>query len=387
MRFLPDKPSLGFLRQEAKDLLATLRESDPDASLAVAQQSLAAQYGMRHWGELKSETERRATAAAPAPPDGLTDALAIAFGLGRVTIAAAPVSFTPMGRCWSIMTDHGRWLAATVYPWITDAQAEVGAQLRNAAAAKGIAAPTPVHSPQGRLIESVQGQSWRVHEWLEVGPSPVSPAPAAVARRIGSTYGTLHSLAFPSEAPINPYLTSRRPETDWESLLAQARAAHKPWAEQLSDALPTLYDLGTIGAEADKDKIILCNCNLIPENVRTGHSDELVIMEWDFAGSLTPELELGSALMHWTTQPSINDLAIKALRDGYVQAAGQWPRLEIASFTVAISGWLNWTYNTICEAINPSDEDQADVAERETLELLRRPLARSSLEQLLAVTR
>jgi hypothetical protein len=33
---------------------------------------------------------------------------------------------------------------------------------------------------------------------------------------------------------------------------------------------------------------------------------------------------------------------VAAFRDGYVQAAGQWPKLELASFAVAVSGWLNW---------------------------------------------
>ena len=196
MRFLPDKPSLDFLRKEAKDLLAALRESSPQASLTDAQQALAAQYGMRDWAELKSEAERRA-AEAPVAPDGLADALASAFGLGRVTDGAAPVSFTPMGRCWSVSTDRGRWLAVTVYPWITAAQAEIGAQLRDAAVAVGVAAPAPVRTPDGRLIETVMGQSWRVHEWIEVGPTPVAPTPAAVAARIGTTYGKLHALANP----------------------------------------------------------------------------------------------------------------------------------------------------------------------------------------------
>jgi hypothetical protein len=382
VRFLPDKPSLGFLRKEAKDLLAALRESSPQASLAEAQQALASQYGMRDWMELKTEAERRA-AEIPVVPAGLAKALATAFGLGEVT-NVAPVSFTPMGRCWSITTGRGRWLAVTVYPWITQAQAEVGARLRAAAVAVGVAAPTPVRSPQGRLIEAVQGQSWRVHEWIEVGPSPVMPTPAAVARRIGTTYGALHSLALPSAAPVNPYLTSRMSEAEWEKLLDRARAARKPWAEQLYETLPALFDLRTIEADVDGSKVILCNCNLIPEHVRVGHNDELVVTEWDFAGSLTPELELGSALRLWTLRPSIQPRTVGAFRDGYIDAAGQWPKLELASFAVAVAGWLNWTYNTICEAIDPSDSDHAAFAERETADLLNGPMTRSSLEELLA---
>ena len=382
MRFLPDKPSLGFLRKEAKDLLAALRESSPEASLADAQRALAVEYGMRDWTELKSEVERRAV-EVPVAPSGLADELAATFGLGAVTAAASPVSFTPMGRCWSITTDRGRWLAVTVFDWITNDQAEVGALLRDAAVAAGIVAPTPVRSPGGRLIETVQGQNWRVHEWIEVGPSPVLPTPTAVARRIGSTYGTLHSLAIPSKAPLSWYLTTRKSDADWDNLLARARAAHKPWTEQLSQTLPLIAELRSIEIDADSNDFILCISNLIPEHVRIGHNDELVVTEWDFAGSLTPEQEIGYALGHWTLRPSLNPQAAQAFRDGYLQSAGHWPKLELASFAVAVSGWLNWTYNTICEAIDPTDADQAEVTERGTVDLLTRPMTRPILQALL----
>jgi Glyoxalase superfamily protein len=383
VRLLPDKPSLDFLRKEAKDLLAALRESSPQTSLADAQQALASQYGMRDWSELKAEAVRRA-ADGPVAPDGLADALAIAFDLGAVVAAPSPVSFTPMGRCWSITTDRGRWLAVTVYAWITQAQAEIGARLRDAAVAAGVTAPTPVRSPHGRLIETVQGQSWRVHEWIEVGPMPVAPTPAVVARRVGAIYGTLHALALPNEAPVTPWLTSRRPDSEWERLLDRARTAKKPWAEQLSQAMPAVFELQTIQANIDSDEVILCNCNLIPENVRTGHNDELVVTEWDFAGSLTPRLELGSALGHWMLRPLAEHTTIAAFRDGYAQAAGGWPQLELSSFAVAVTAWLNWMYNTICEAIDPRDSDHAAFADRETLDLLNRPMTRASLQQLLA---
>lgn len=382
MRFLPDKPSLGFLRKEAKDLLAALRETTPEASLADAQRALASEYGMRDWIELKSEAERRA-AEVPVAPDGLADSLAAAFGLGSVTAAATPVSFTPMGRCWSITTARGRWLSVTVYPWITDAQAEVGARLRDAAVAAGVVAPTPVRSPEGRLIETVQGQNWRVHEWIEVGPTPVTPTPVAVARQIGATYGVLHSLAIPSEAPLGWYLTCRKPAADWDRLLDRARAAGKPWAEQLNQALPILAELRTIELDADGN-FILCNSNLIPEHVRIRHNDELVVTEWDFAGSMTPELELGSALGQWVLRPTLNRKALLAFREGYEEAAGHWPKLELTSFAVAVSAWLNWMYNTICEAIDPTNADQADVAERGTFDLLNHPMTCASLQELLA---
>jgi hypothetical protein len=383
MRLLPDKPSLDFLRKEAKDLLAVLRETSPRASLAEAQQALAAQYGMHDWSELKSEALRRA-ANAPVAPDGLADALATTFDLGTVIGSAAPVSFTPMGRCWSITTDRGRWLAVTVHAWITEAQAELGTRLRDAAVASGVTAPSPVRSPGGRLIETVQDQSWRVHEWIDVGPMPVTPTPTAVARRVGAIHGALHGLAIPSETPINRYVTARGSDADWARLLDRARTARAPWAEQLNEALPMLFDLRRIELDIGSDELILCNCNLIPEHVRMGHNNELVVTEWDFAGSLTPRLELGFALGQWMLRPLADRTTIQAFRDGYVEAAGGWPRLGLSSFAVAVTGWLNWLYNTICEAIDPRDSDHAVFAQRSTVDLLSRPMTRESLEQILA---
>ena len=152
------------------------------------------------------------------------------------------------------------------------------------------------------------------------------PISTALARQAGTTLGTLHALAIPSESPINPYLISRRPEADWYQLRDRARAAGKPWAEQLDASLPALLDLHGIETEVAADRLILCNQNFIPSHVRQGRNDELIVMEWDFAGSLTAELEIGIALTHWTMRPSTNLKAVAALREGYLDVA-EWPKL------------------------------------------------------------
>jgi hypothetical protein len=327
VRLLPDQPNLAFLRKEAKDILAALRESKPTASLAEAQQVLAVQYGLRDWTALKAEAERRIAAGLPEPPDGLADALAAAFDLGEVAKPAVAVSLTPMGRCWSITTHRGRWLAVTV-PWTTNEQAETGA-----------------------------------------------------------IFGTLHSLAIPSQTPIGPYLTERRPHDAWRALANEARDAGKPWAGRLREVLPTLFELSTIEADVDDHGLILCNRVINPENVRVGHNDELVVTEWDLSGSLTPELEIGWALAHWTLQPALNPKATAVFREGYVEAAGGWPDLELSSFAVAVTGYLNWTYQTVCAAMNSKDADHVAFAEVEAVDLLKSPITRTDLERLLAVAR
>ena len=53
-RNLPDRPSLEYLKKEAKALLDQLQRSNPAAQLADAQHALAHEYGFASWPKLKS---------------------------------------------------------------------------------------------------------------------------------------------------------------------------------------------------------------------------------------------------------------------------------------------------------------------------------------------
>ena len=59
-RNLPDRPSLEFLRKEAKALLASLQQRDAAAQLADAQYALARDYGFDSWPKLKAHVEQLA---------------------------------------------------------------------------------------------------------------------------------------------------------------------------------------------------------------------------------------------------------------------------------------------------------------------------------------
>jgi len=64
-RPLPERPSLEYLKHEAKDLLATLRARTPEARLAQAQHALARQYGFASWPRLRRHVEGAALSASP----------------------------------------------------------------------------------------------------------------------------------------------------------------------------------------------------------------------------------------------------------------------------------------------------------------------------------
>jgi effector-binding domain-containing protein len=89
VKALPERPNLDHLRQQAKDLLATMRASHPTTSLATAQAQLARQYGHRTWPELKAEVERRRACPSPEEEHPMSaEAIPVRLRPGR----ALPVS-------------------------------------------------------------------------------------------------------------------------------------------------------------------------------------------------------------------------------------------------------------------------------------------------------
>jgi hypothetical protein len=67
-RNLPDRPDFDHLKKQAKALLRTLRERQPDATLADAQHALAREYGFASWPKLKAHVEAMPSPAPPLSP-------------------------------------------------------------------------------------------------------------------------------------------------------------------------------------------------------------------------------------------------------------------------------------------------------------------------------
>src|SRR5262249_59807747 len=155
MKMLPDNPNLGHLRRQAKDLLPGLRDSDPHASLADAQSSLAEQYGFRTWTDLKAEVDRRQGQADIADP-ALAREIASRF---RLEVVAGPMRSVSRpdesGRRWLLQTDLGHWAPRTVDDVFPVTDGEANARFQEAAAQAGVTLPTPVRSGTGAVVETI----------------------------------------------------------------------------------------------------------------------------------------------------------------------------------------------------------------------------------------
>ena len=384
MRLLADSPSMEFLRREAKDLLHVLRASDGGATLASAQRALAEEYGFRTWSALKAEVDRR-RAEIQRAPDGLAEGVASEFGLGAVTAPMTPIRDEYIGRRWELPTERGRFVVRPVFDWIDDRQAEVAVDLQERARTAGVRSPVPVRTPDGGLVRRVLDQSWRVDDWVDLGPTPVEPVPSDVARHVGVVLAAVHEVAPPTDRPMQgPWVSpADRPTEDlWRALVARVRGAEMPWSDDLAALRRPIEELSAVTAEPPRGAMVVSNCDIGVEQVRMGPGGELVVMHWDFAGPMVPEWELATTLFHWTQRGS-NLESARALSDGYRDRRGHLPSLGLGSFSPVITGWLTWLLHRAWEASDPEPSEKRDFAEQSVAEVLDEPLTVGRLHALL----
>jgi hypothetical protein len=296
----------------------------------------------------------------------------------------AAVAFQYTGRRWCLTTERGRFVGGTVFDYMTNEGADRKNDLRERARRVGVQSPRAVRGPDGNLIQRVRGENWRVDEWLDVGPAPLPPVTAAAARRVGSLLASIHSIAEPAAGQIHPYLTRRHTGEEWHTLIDRARAANKPWVDDVIGLLPTVERLSAVQSPTPDDRVFSI-CDLTPEAVRLGPDGDLIVMHWEFAGTTVPAWELAGVLMQWTHGPrgEVNVVAARGIAEGYASVAGALPALSLESFTQTVTAWLNWTYNQICDAIDASDAERAAFSEQEMRDCLDDPLTIDKIQAML----
>lgn len=383
MKLLPDNPSLDHLRQQAKDLLAGLKESVPATTLADAQRSLAEQYGFRTWPDMKTEVDQRRGHTDVASPE-LAIELAQTFDLGSPIEPMRSVSADDMGRAWSMTTDRGRWAVRTMDTWYPIVDADTDVQLQKAALAAGVTLPIPQVSRSGAIVEEVGGHRWRACEWRHSGPPLAAPVDAATTRKVGQTLATIHALAIPIDR-ISPWHAARLVPEPWQEVAQRATTAQASWVVDLKERIPDLLELDVIGAVPEQSAPVLCHNTLGPGVVRRGSAGELVVLSWEHAGGQPTGWELCDALVHWTNDPNggINRAAALAMVDGYRTVTGTLPPIGIDSFHGAAISLVNYLNGLIGDALNEPAEERRALANRSVHHLLTHMPTRSTFEQIL----
>jgi aminoglycoside phosphotransferase (APT) family kinase protein len=384
VKTLPDNPSLGHLRKQAKDLLAGLRDCDPRASLAEAQASLAEQYGFRAWTDLKAEVDRQRGRAEVAGP-ALARQIASRFGLGEVTGPMRSVSRTDeIGRRWFLRTDRGDWAPRTVDDVFPVTDGEDNTEFQEAAARAGVTLPAPVRSQAGAVIETIEGSRWRVYHWLHSGPPLAAPVSATITGAVGEILATIHALRFPV-AGICPWSSIQLRTMSWADLADLAGAKGAGWAPLLAAAVPTMAGLEALAHGVATGEPVLCHNNLTPGNVLLGPGEQPIVTGWEHANGLPPEWELSASLASWAVNPNggINAAGARALLDGYQRRAGSLPALSVETFRGAATGLQNYVAGQVDWALNATSEHDQRYADRSVRHLLTHLPSVETYEQVL----
>ena len=394
VRTLPDSPSLEYLRRQAKDLLVGMRQVRPESliQLADAQTALAQQYGFRTWPELKAEVDRRHGAAQIAEP-ALAQRIATCFGLGTVTAAMKSVApANEVGRAWALDTDAGRWTIKQLNSWYgvdnVAANAETDVRLQEAALAAGVLVPRPVRSVSGSIVECIDGQNWRVNEWVHSGPPLSAPVNDAIARQAGALLARLHALALQPERLMEPWYIPINTPDDWAGLAASASAHQVDWAATLDGVLASIGDLWSMATSVAPPPNVLCHCGFGPTNARLARDGGLLVLGWEHTGAFPPMWEVANALLAWGVGPHRNAayaVAARSFIDGHRGVTGYDPALDLTCFTAEAAAWLNYAYGQVRCALDTTDPDQRQTMHRDVRHLLRHAPSVALFERVLDI--
>jgi Ser/Thr protein kinase RdoA (MazF antagonist) len=384
MRDLPDNASLDHLRRQAKDQLAVLRRTKPDATLTDAQASVAQQYGFGNWTELKNEVERRSAAPPLAADERLSERLAIAFGLGTVSGPMTHAERQWTGQIWDLTTTDGRWVVTALADFVAPGHIETEAELVERAIAAGVLAPEPVRTTAGPFVLALDGTNWRAHRWIQLGPPSPQPPLPQIAAEGGRILARIHRLDLEPPEPVVPWLTQRWTEPHWQRLVDKARAADRVWAADFARAIPGFLDLDIVCDRRDPNpRAVLSKAWHAPTAVRLAGADRLIAVGWEHASAVPKDWDLGAALMSWseTVENDYDPAAARAFLDGYRELADDID-VTLPMFTSGVTAALNWTISRANIALHDDNPAERELAERNIRILARNPVNLDNIRRL-----
>ena len=270
--------------------------------------------------------------------------LAERFDLGAVRRTPAYVARGAMGEIWHLETTRGRWAVKWQFPWAPADSRPYDLQVQIASASAGIPLPRPVTTPGAEAVIPVGDRHARVYQWAELGLPLQPPVAEPSAAEVGRLLGILHGLAMKADGPVDPWYTAAPGPEVWAALADRAGAVRATWAVKLAGASALIAELTALVVPVPQRPTIICHRDFSPANVIPAASgDHLVVLDWENAGPLHAERELGYVLLTWTAAGrQFVTAAADALLSEYAAASGRDAQLEAGAFATAVAGQLNF---------------------------------------------
>ena len=292
-------------------------------------------------------------------------AVLAAFGERGEVTAYAEVSGGWSNRVWRLSTTRGdfavkelrnAWGEPRWREWLAE-----GWRLELAARDAGVAVPEPVANPvSGEALAYVDRTDGsgpvpvRLHRWVESTSVPREPVDPDLARWVGRTLATVHALALrPSVPDLHSGRVGLTTADVWPDLVARARAARAPWAEELAAAGGLARRATALLGSWDAAEEILCHGDVDQKNLLLT-VDGPQLCDWDVVLPRCAAHDLAEAAMSmagWRA-PAV----ASAVLDGYRESGGVVATVRPTDLGPSLASRLGWIRFTVDRALETAGE-------------------------------
>jgi Ser/Thr protein kinase RdoA (MazF antagonist) len=307
---------------------------------------------------------------------GWASVIAAQFSLGSDPVLSdAPVARGEQGQVWSLLTSGGRWAVKEAFRPITEPDIRYAAGFQAAAREAGVPTPRAVPDRTGNFIATLGSTQVRVSEWVDLLPPDIRLDPATVGRIVAG----IHKVAFPVNAPLDPWFTEPVGRDRWCQLGQELRAAHAPFAEQFAELS---VEFAALDEWVRPPGVVqTCHRDLWADNLLPTAAGGVCVIDWEDCGPADPNYELACMLVEFGGgEPE----RLRGIYDSYRDCGGPGRVTRRSDFSMLIA-----QLGHICEIacrdwLAPASRstDRAHSAER-FAEFVQRPHTRAGLQLIL----
>jgi Ser/Thr protein kinase RdoA (MazF antagonist) len=302
------------------------------------------------------------------------EAAAELYDLGRPVSSARLAARGQMGVVWLLETGRGRFAVKQLLHRIGEEAVAAEVALQSEMVRRGVPAPEPLRTADGRVLAEMDGILFRVFSWADLDEPRTDLDPAAV----GGLLATLHRDPLPTAGPVDAWYVEPVPSPVWEELGAALAGARAPFAAEFE--LFARHQLRMQEFFAQPRGLQLCHRDLWADNLRTTTVGGLCVIDWDNCGAADPAQELTMLLVEFCYgSPERARTLYKAYRDG----GGTGRITGRGDFTMAQAQFGHFATTAAQRWLETDDEQARDRAEAWFRLGLENPLDLAHVDELL----
>jgi Ser/Thr protein kinase RdoA (MazF antagonist) len=297
------------------------------------------------------------------------------FDLGPLVAPARRAARGQMGVVWLLETARGQFAVKQLLRLVDEPSVAVEVALQAEMVRRGVPAPVPLRTTDGRVLADVGGVLVRVFTWVDLEDARTDLDPAG----LGSLLATLHRDPLPGVGPVDPWYVDAVSPATWDRLGAALAAAGAPFAAEF--AAFARHQVGVQEFFAPPGGLQLCHRDLWADNLRTTTTGGLCVIDWDLCGPADPAQELAVLLVEFCYgEPA----RARALHEAYLDGGGTGRVTGRGDFTMPQAQFGHFATEAARRWLAAGDEDSRDRAEAWFRLGLENPLDAEHIDELLA---